>query len=250
MAPVAAETMTVDPVPVIETKKVEGAKASRSRSRTRSRSRSTSRTRHSKLNMSHNLSLSDLMSRSFGPDKAEEEDQVEVQYYFWGAELSCSNPEYTWKIFNSEEECEDDLRHLLFLKQATLGINAVTKERNIIEVTAMNHMGERVSHILGSLTLDLNDTIDLDMALQYDQEITFKLLKGSGPVHLVGNHYVETPGKEAEEEIETDDDDEVEDLDDLKSEDEKDLKEGENEDYESEDEKSDKPKSDSEPMEN
>ena len=58
---------------------------SRSRSRTRSRTRSRSRSltsfssRSSRLNMSHNLSLSDLMNRSFGPDKAESaDDDLEV----------------------------------------------------------------------------------------------------------------------------------------------------------------------------
>merc|ERR1712058_121176 len=88
---------------------------------------------------------------------------------------------------------------------------------------------------LCSLTLGKGmDTVDLDLALHYDHEISFKLVKGSGPVHLVGNHYVETPAKEPEDEIETEGDDEVEDLDDMKDEDEKDLKEGANEEYETE----------------
>merc|ERR1712058_123691 len=89
---------------------------------------------------------------------------------------------------------------------------------------------------LCSLTLGKGmDTVDLDLALHYDHEISFKLVKGSGPVHLVGNHYVETPAKEPEDEIETEgEDDEVEDLDDMKEEDEKDLKEGAAEEYETE----------------
>ena len=164
---------------------------SRSRSRTRSRTRSRSRSltsfssRSSRLNMSHNLSLSDLMNRSFGPDKAESADDdvevwdrrdvnlawrrrrklanfvatviyvilllqlcfnfassfhsLQVQYYFWGAELSCSSPSHSWRIFHPEDEAEDDLRHLLFLKQATLGVNAIKGERNIVEVTSKDY---------------------------------------------------------------------------------------------------------------
>jgi len=247
--PVAMETTkaAAETVPTIPVKKVEKSRSksrSRSRSRTRSRTRSRSRSltsfssRSSRLNMSHNLSLSDLMNRSFGPDKAElADDDVEVQYYFWGAELSCSSPSHAWRIFHPEDEAEDDLRHLLFLRQATLGVNAIKGERNIVEVTSKDYEGNVVRQILCSLTLGGGlDTVDLDLTLQYDHEVSFKLIKGSGPIHLVGNHYVETPAKEGEEEeLETDgEDDEVEDLDDMAEEDEKDLKEGANEEYETE----------------
>merc|ERR1711962_659782 len=145
--------------------------------------------------------------RSFGPDKAEVVDDVEVQYCFWGAELSCSSPMHSWRIFHPEDECEDDLRHLLFLKQATLGVNAIPGERNIVQVTSKDYEGNVVRQVLCSLTLGQGlGTTDLDLVLQYDHEVSFKLIKGAGPVHLVGNHYVETPEKEAEEEYETEED--------------------------------------------
>jgi len=232
--PVATEAPAVveETIPAVPAKKVERIRSS-TRSRSRSRSRSLSR---SKFNDSLNLSISDLLSRSFGPDKAEVVDDVEVQYYFWGAELSCSSPMHSWRIFHPEDECEDDLRHLLFLKQATLGVNAIPGERNIVQVTSKDYEGNVVRQVLCSLTLGQGlDTTDLDLVLQYDHEVSFKLIKGAGPVHLVGNHYVETPEKEAEEELETEDEDsEVEDLDDMAEEDEKDLKEGANEEYETE----------------
>jgi len=214
--PVAAETVQDAAVPTIPSKKVEaGSKRrhsrSRSTSRSRSRSHSTSRShssrshstsRRPKLNASHNLSLSDLFTRNFAPDKAEEDDQVEVQYYFWGAELSCSAPTHSWKLFQEEEECEDDMRHLLFLRQATLGVNAIEGERNIVQVTSKDFEGKVVKHVLCSLTLGQGlDTTDLDLTLQYDHET---------------------------------DASEVEDLDDMKDEDEKDLKEGADEEYETE----------------
>merc|ERR1719348_1826475 len=129
------------------------------------------------------------------------------------------------------------MRHLLFLRQATLGVNAIEGERNIVQVTAKDFEGKTVSQILCSLTLGRGlDAADLDLTLQYDHEVSFKLIKGSGPIHLVGNHYVETPAKESEEEeLETEgEDDEVEDLDDMAEEDEKDLKEGANEESEEE----------------
>lgn len=232
--PVAAETVKDVVVPAIPSKKVEaGSKRRHSRSRSRSRSQSTSR--RPNLNASHNLSLSDLFTRNFGPDKAEDKDQVEVQYYFWGAELSCSAPTHSWKLFQ-EEECEDDMRHLLFLRQATLGVNAIEGERNIIQVTSKDYEGNEVSHVLCSLTLGQGlDAADLDLTLQYDHEVSFKLIKGSGPIHIVGNHYVETPPAN-EEVVELDETDasEVEDLDDMKDEDDKDLKEGADEEYETE----------------
>merc|ERR1712241_927100 len=177
------------------------------------------------------------MNRSFGPDRPEfAEDDVEVQYYFWGAELSCASSTHDWRIFHPEDECEDDLRHILFLKQATLGVNAIQGERNIVEVTSKDYEGKVIRQLLCSLTLGQGlDSVDLDLALQYDHEVSFKLIKGSGPVHLVGNHYVETPSKEPEDEIETEgEDNEVEYLDDMKDEDEKDLKEGAAEEYETE----------------
>merc|ERR1712142_1460996 len=178
------------------------------------------------------------MNRSFGPDRPEfAEDDVEVQYYFWGAELSCASSTHDWRIFHPEDECEDDLRHILFLKQATLGVNAIQGERNIVEVTSKDYEGKVIRQLLCSLTLGQGlDTVDVDLTLQYDHEVSFKLIKGSGPIHLVGNHYVETPAKESEEEeLETEgEDDEVEDLDDMAEEDEKDLKEGAKEEYETE----------------
>merc|ERR1712243_299524 len=102
--PVAAETKPVEKeLPSVPVKKVDRA---RGRSRSRSRSRSVQK-RGSKLNVSHNLSLSDLMNRSFGPDRPEfAEDDVEVQYYFWGAELSCASSTHNWRIFHPEDECE------------------------------------------------------------------------------------------------------------------------------------------------
>ena len=63
----------------------------------------------------------------------------QVQYYFWGAELSCASSTHDWRIFHPEDECEDDLRHILFLKQATLGVNAIQGERNIVEVTSKDY---------------------------------------------------------------------------------------------------------------
>jgi len=249
--PVACEKAKDKIVPSIPSKTVD-SKKSRSRSRSTSRPRSTSsarsnsRTRKTsrsrqtsrrpKSNSSLNLSLSDLFTRNFGPS-ADEEDHVEVQYYFWGAELSCSAPTHKWQLFQEEEECEDDMRHLLFLRQATLGVNAIEGERNIVQVTAKDFQGKTVSQILCSLTLGRGlDAADLDLTLQYDHEVSFKLIKGSGPIHLVGNHYVETPPADAEvEELnETDTGDDVEDLDDMKDEDEKDLKEGADEEYETE----------------
>ena len=46
---------------------------------------------------------------------------------------------HSWRIFHPEDECEDDLRHLLFLKQATLGVNAIPGERNIVQVTSKDY---------------------------------------------------------------------------------------------------------------
>merc|ERR1711931_358612 len=62
--PVAMETTkaAAETVPTIPVKKVE-----KSRSKSRSRSLTSFSSRSSRLNMSHNLSLSDLMNRSFGP---------------------------------------------------------------------------------------------------------------------------------------------------------------------------------------
>merc|ERR1712002_440889 len=110
-------------------------------------------------------------------------------------------------------------------------------ERNIVQVTSKDFQGKEVRHTLCSLTLGKGlDMVDLDLTLQYDHEVSFKLIKGSGPVHIVGNHYVETPPNDDElvELDETDNGYEVEDLDDMKDEDEKDLKEGANEEYETE----------------
>ena len=58
---------------------------------------------------------------------------------------------------------------------------------------------ETEKHPILSLTLGLQDHCDVELTFKQMEEVTFKLVAGSGPIHLVGQHYLETirdPGME------------------------------------------------------
>merc|ERR1712136_646006 len=51
---------------------------------------------------------------------------------------------------------------------------------------------EDVTHPVLSLTLGREDHCDVELTFKQVEAVTFKLVAGSGPVHLVGQHYQET----------------------------------------------------------
>jgi len=118
--------------------------------------------------------------------------------YLWGCELSRSNDAFVAK-YPIMGELDYPEHHQLVIKGATLGLDAKEKERNVVEVRFQNASGEEQRFTIASLTLGAMETCRLDLSMSWAEErdLTFKLIKGSGPVSLLGNHIV-TPSPDAD----------------------------------------------------
>jgi len=143
----------------------------------------------------------------------------DVQEYFWGAELSKDKPSFKWNP-EIEEEFQDEMQNILFLKRAVLGIKAVEGERNIVEVQCKNMDNEDAKHPILSLTLGLQDHCDVELTFKQMEEVVFTLIEGSGPLHLVGQHYLETIREPEMDETDMDEEEEEEDLEAIEEEEE------------------------------
>jgi len=118
-------------------------------------------------------------------------NQPREEFFLWGTELSRSRDQQVLKL--DEDINEDEERHLIHLKQVCLGINAVEGERNVIEIHATDFSDKEQRHPIASLTLGKKDCANLDLCLAWtkNKEIKFKLVMGSGPITISGNHHVE-----------------------------------------------------------
>jgi len=112
------------------------------------------------------------------------------EYFMWGIELSRSRDSTVLKL---DEVNDSEERHMLLLKQAVLGVNAIKGERNLVEIHTTDFEDKEQRHPLVSLTLGQQDFANLDLCLNWGKtkEIKLKLILGSGPISITGNHYVE-----------------------------------------------------------
>merc|ERR1711942_588013 len=67
-------------------------------------------------------------------------------------------------------------------------------ERNVVEISYHDREDKPTSSVLASLTLGQLDSCRLDLRLTAvsGRDVTLKLIKGSGPVSILGNHVVES----------------------------------------------------------
>merc|ERR1712180_207497 len=171
---------------VIAAKKLAAKTGSRSSaSRSRSRGASTSASEASGIS-----SVSSTVSSiPAGEEPAE-------RFFVWGCELSRHSDTFVLKF--PEDADEDSEVHRLSLRSAALGLNAIEKERNVVELRFVDARGEEKRLAVASLTLGVLDTCKLDLAMNWTRghDLTLKLVKGSGPLSLIGNHVVETYDEE------------------------------------------------------
>jgi len=171
---------------VIAAKKLAAKAGSRS-SASRSRSRGASTTASEASGISSVSST--VSSIPAGEEPAE-------RFFVWGCELSRHSDTYVLKF--PEDADEDSEVHRLSLRSAALGLNAIEKERNVVELRFVDARGEEKKLAVASLTLGVLDTCKLDLAMNWTRghDLTLKLVKGSGPLSLIGNHVVETYDEE------------------------------------------------------
>lgn len=78
--------------------------------------------------------------------------------------------------------------NLLIRSQAVLGPKSANGEVNVIQAEAMGYKSD-IKFPITVLTGGQTQQVVLDLLFP-DPPVTFKLIQGNGPVHLLGNHSV------------------------------------------------------------
>ncbi|MCJ8730736.1 hypothetical protein PDJAM_G00187870 [Pangasius djambal] len=124
-----------------------------------------------------------------------------LESYVFSCELSSEVPFYT---FQGDEE--EDLEHFLELRTICLGEGA-KEENNVVEVTAMNHKGKKISVPVANLHISCLPMVSLG-EFELMAPVTLRLKSGSGPVTVSGLHLVASENEESEVSDEDDDSEE------------------------------------------
>merc|ERR1712240_712142 len=164
--------------------------------------RSTRGQRSSKSSASTDAADESLISNassqgSFEPTEAQ---------YLWGCELTRKNSSYVLPFPGDADPDHENQEHTLTIKSATLGIDAEEKERNVVEIRYFDREDKESRNVLASLTLGVQDFCRLDLRIShmFGREVSLKLIKGSGPISIIGNHLVETFSAVTDEDFEPD----------------------------------------------
>ncbi|XP_032609446.1 nucleophosmin-like [Hylobates moloch] len=116
------------------------------------------------------------------------------QNYLFGCELK-ANKDYHFKMDNDENE------HQLFLRTVSLGADA-KDELHIVEAEAMSYEGNPIKVTLATLKMSVQPTVSLG-GFEITPPVVLRLKRGSGPVHISGQHLVAV-----EEDAESEDEEE------------------------------------------
>ncbi|VEN38730.1 unnamed protein product [Callosobruchus maculatus] len=111
------------------------------------------------------------------------------EYFFAITLKGKSNESY---VFDPEapEDCQGG--HKLVIKQVLLGPEATEDEVNVVQVEAMTWKDSVKIPIATLKAGGPTNQVLLDLSFP-DPPVTFSLVKGSGPVHIVGLHLVGSP---------------------------------------------------------
>lgn len=89
--------------------------------------------------------------------------------------------------------------HKLVIRQALLGPEAKEGEVNVVQVEAMTWK-DSITIPVATLTAGPNGSSQCLLDLSFpDPPVTFSLLQGSGPVHIIGHHLIGSPMEEFDE---------------------------------------------------
>ena len=118
----------------------------------------------------------------------------------WTCKLSNQEPTKEWRAC---DHIYDGYPVKLVLKSAVLGANPPISGRNIVAISGRDKEGVRFEHQLFSLRCEKSDTVsNLDLTLAYggdlfpNQQVTFKLVSGNGPVFITCVNSIETGQEE------------------------------------------------------
>ncbi|XP_066549237.1 nucleoplasmin-3 [Amia ocellicauda] len=109
--------------------------------------------------------------------------RARMESYVFNCELSSKVPFYT---FQGDEE--ESFEQFLELRTLCLGDGA-KPEHNVVEVTALNHRGKKVSVPVANLHLSCLPMVSLG-EFELKTPVTFRLKSGTGPVSVSGLHLI------------------------------------------------------------
>ncbi|XP_076048648.1 mitotic apparatus protein p62-like [Oratosquilla oratoria] len=133
--------------------------------------------------------------------------------HFWAVTLDSDHKEYKWEG-TATENTEDGTvtTHTLYVRQAVLSPDA-KDEANVVEVECVGYNDKKYKSPVCVMTTGSSYNSVLEILLE-DQEATFRLTRGSGPLTLIGSHQTEMTllgedGLDEEEEEDGADDEEL-----------------------------------------
>ncbi|UJR31746.1 hypothetical protein I4U23_019224 [Adineta vaga] len=138
-------------------------------------------------------------------------EQMVLDEKIVGVELSASKKQFKWPVNDTEKKVKDNedddnessdemsaLQKSFVVHSAVLGVGAKADQRNLVHLTIKDATGDKVilDQPILSLSLNKNDSIsafNLRVLLSETTEVTFKLVEGDGPVHLITSKILEPP---------------------------------------------------------
>uniref|UniRef100_A0ABD2XH25 Nucleoplasmin core domain-containing protein n=1 Tax=Trichogramma kaykai TaxID=54128 RepID=A0ABD2XH25_9HYME len=137
-----------------------------------------------------------------------------AEEYLFSIELNQDKTKEHWdpQPEQNEEDGEDQnfgVDQKLIVKMVILGKDAKVGEQNIVQIEAMGLKGKFKTPI-AILEMGKCPQILLDLSIP-DSPVTFELISGSGPVHIVGHNLLDVDEEEVEVNDYDDEDDEKDD---------------------------------------
>ena len=125
-------------------------------------------------------------------DDHQHDDEPVIEKHAWLGKLSAENPILKFEGCDDAHVCDCDgcSDGQLHLKRATLDVNCEDESRHVIEVKTFDHDEKQIEGTLCSLDLKFFHTSDLT-DLIVSPPTQFRLVKGKGPITIIGNLHKE-----------------------------------------------------------
>jgi len=106
----------------------------------------------------------------------------------------------TSEVWDPEAKGAEDYQggHKLIIKHALLGPEATEGEVNVVQVEAMTWKDSVKIPVATLKAGGPNNQVLLDLSFP-DPPVTFSLIQGNGPVHIIGHHLIGSPMEEFDE---------------------------------------------------
>jgi len=119
---------------------------------------------------------------------------VTSEEFLWGCDLTAAKKEYSWAPQDPVKEGEDTDEegkptHKLLIKSAILMPTAKKDEVNIVQIESEGYNKEKVKVPVLAMKGGNDLQTYVDILVPNNAKLT--LIKGEGPIHLIGSHVIE-----------------------------------------------------------